>query len=350
MLSPAIGEPLAKINWAAVGLGVFTLAVNYAFPKVTTKVPSVLVALLAGTGAALALGLKVPVVGDIPTGLPAPQPGTIFSVAAEHYVFILQSGLTLALLGSIDSLLTAVIADNLTKTQHDSRRELIGQGIGNTIAAVFGGIPGAGGDQGHRRQHQGRCEDAAVRRDARAVPTGGAAGGRRTGSPYIPLPVLAGLLISVGIAIIDLKGLKHLTDVPKADAAVLIVVLVWTVFGNLIHAVGAGVVLASVLFMKKAADLIEAGSTVKLHDPEPGLGGRTGRRPAREGSRRDDRRRRDRVRQTPLRAAVLRVQRRLPGARRSAAEGGGGRRDPRGSGSPTSTSPACTSWRTPCSA
>ena len=263
------------VNWAAVGLGVFTLAVNYAFPKVTKKVPSVLVALLAGTGAALLLGLDVPKIGDIPTGIPAPKLGAIFDVAAEHYVFILQSGLTLALLGSIDSLLTSVIADNLTKDRHDSRRELIGQGIGNAIAAVFGGIPGAGATKG---------TVVNIKAGARTRLSGVTHGvfqlaallGAGALVAYIPLSVLAGLLISVGIAIIDTRGLKHLTEVPKADAAVLAVVLVWTVFGNLIHAVGAGVVLASVLFMKKAADLIEAGSTVAPLDPEPVWGDEAG--------------------------------------------------------------------------
>jgi SulP family sulfate permease len=86
---------------------------------------------------------------------------------------------------------------------------------------------------------------------------------------YIPLCVLAGLLISVGVAIIDYKGFKHLLDVPRADAGVMIVVLVWTVFGNLIHAVAAGVVLASVLFMKQASDLAEAETTLTSLDPEP---------------------------------------------------------------------------------
>ena len=265
-----IGEPLSDVNWAAVGLGVFTLAVNFLVPKVTKLVPSVLVALLAGTGAALLLGLDVPVVGDIPSGLPAPQFAAIFDpgVLAEHYPFILQSGLTLALLGSIDSLLTSVIADNLTKTQHDSRRELIGQGIGNVVAAAFGGIPGAGATKG---------TVVNIKAGAKTRLSGVTHGlfqlaallGLGSLVAYIPLSVLAGLLISVGIAIIDVKGLKHLTDVPKADAAVLLVVFVWTVFGNLIYAVGAGVALASVLFMKKAADLIEAGTSLKPHDPEP---------------------------------------------------------------------------------
>ena len=262
------GESDWSINWAAVGLGVFTLAVNYAFPKVTTKIPSVLVALVAGTVAALALGLDVKTIGDIPAGIPSLKLGAMLDVAAEHYLFVLQSGLTLALLGSIDSLLTSVIADNLTKTQHNSRRELIGQGIGNVIAAAFGGIPGAGATKG---------TVVNIKAGAKTRVSGVTHGlfqlaallGLGSLVAYIPLSVLAGLLISVGIAIIDVKGLKHLADVPKADAAVLLVVFAWTVFGNLIYAVGVGVALASVLFMKKAADLIEAGTSLKPHDPEP---------------------------------------------------------------------------------
>ena len=263
-----IGEPLSKINWAAVALGVFTIAVNYVFPKLTKKVPSVLVALLAGTGAALLLNLDVPKIGDIPSGLPSLKIRQMLNVNPEQAVFILKSGLTLALLGSIDSLLTSVIADNVTKTQHDSRRELIGQGIGNMIASVFGGIPGAGATKGTVVNI-----NAGARTRLSGVTHGlfqlAALLGLGSMVSYIPLSVLAGLLIAVGVAIIDTKGLKHLTDVPKSDAAVLIVVLLWTVFGNLINAVGAGMVLASVLFMKKSADLIEAGTSISPLDPEP---------------------------------------------------------------------------------
>ena len=86
---------------------------------------------------------------------------------------------------------------------------------------------------------------------------------------YIPLSVLAGLLIPVGLAIIDYKGLKHLWHVPRADAAVLLIVLAITVFGNLIYAVGVGVVLASILFMKKAGDLAEANTSIEPLAEEP---------------------------------------------------------------------------------
>ena len=263
-----IGKPLSQLNWAAVGLGVLTLAVNYTFPLLTKKIPSVLVALLVGTGVALIFNLDVPVIGDIPSGFPPLMVGTLLSVDPQHFVFIIQSGLTLALLGSIDSLLTSVIADNITKDQHNSRQELIGQGIGNIIAALFGGIPGAGATKG---------TVVAIKSGAKTRVSGITHGvfqlvallGLGAFVSYIPLSVLAGLLISVGVAIIDYKGVKHLLSVPKADAAVMILVLVWTVFGNLIHAVAAGVVLASILFMKQASDLAESETTLTSLDPEP---------------------------------------------------------------------------------
>ena len=262
-----ISDPLAAINGWAVALGGLTLAVNYAFPLVTKKVPSVLVALLVGTGVSLLLNLDVPTIGDIPSGFPPLQVDSFWSVASEHYLFILQSGLTLALLGSIDSLLTSVIADNITKDRHDSKRELIGQGIGNVVASLFGGIPGAEATKG---------TVVAINAGAKTRLSGITHGlfqllallGLGTLVSYIPLSVLAGLLISVGIAIIDRRSLTHLKHVPRADVAVMLIVLVWTVFGNLINAVAVGVVLASVLFMKKSSDLAEAKSTVKKLEPE----------------------------------------------------------------------------------
>lgn len=262
-----INEPLSKINWQAVALGILTLSVNYTFPKITKKVPSVLVALLVGTGVAILFGMDVPKISDIPTGFPPLKINEMFTVSPEYYGFILQSGITLALLGSIDSLLTSVIADNLTKDQHNSKRELIGQGIGNVVAAMFGGIPGAGATKG---------TVVAINAGAKTRLSGIMHGlfqlavllGAGAFASYIPLSVLAGLLISVGVAIIDYKGIMHLKHVPRADAIVMIVVLVWTVFGNLIHAVAAGVVLASVLFMKQAGDLAESETSITKLDPE----------------------------------------------------------------------------------
>lgn len=263
-----ISKPLSAINWWAIGLGVLTLVVNYTFPKLTKKVPSVLAALVVGTVVALLLRLDVPTIGDIPSGFPSLRLGAFLNVSSEHYVFIIQSGITLALLGSIDSLLTSVIADNVTKDRHDSNRELIGQGIGNVIASAFGGIPGAGATKG---------TVVAINAGAKTRLSGIIHGlfqlcallGAGALVAHIPLSVLAGLLISVGLAIIDYRSLSHLKHVPRADAVVMLVVLVWTVFGNLIHAVSAGVVLASILFMKQASDLAEAASTIDKLESEP---------------------------------------------------------------------------------
>lgn len=263
-----IGIPLGRINWGAVLLGGTTVAVYYFFPRLTKAVPSVLVALLAGTLVSRVTGFDVPVIGAIPTGLPALQAGIILAAVPEHLLFVLESGITLALLGSIDSLLTSVIADNVTKTRHDSRRELIGQGIGNTVAAMFGGIPGAGATKGTvvNIKAGGKTRLSGVVHGLLLLAVLLGAG---RFAAYIPLSVLAGLLIPVGFAIIDYKGLRHLRDVPRADAAVLLLVLGFTVFGNLIHAVGIGIILASVLFMKKAGDLAETESSVEPLKEDP---------------------------------------------------------------------------------
>lgn len=256
-----IGKPLSQLNYAALGLGILTLVVNYVLPRLTKKVPSVLVALLVGTGAAHLLGADVPLIGEIPSGFPSLRLGAILGVSPSHFILALKFGVMLALLGSIDSLLTSVIADNVTKDRHDSKQELIGQGIGNMIAAVFAGIPGAGATKG---------TVVNINAGGKTRLSGASHGlfqlaallGLGAMVSYIPLCVLAGLLISVGVAIIDYKGFRHLREVPRADSAVMLLVLIWTVFGNLVHAVVAGIVLASVLFMKKVSDLMEAGVKV----------------------------------------------------------------------------------------
>ncbi|MEM1348718.1 MAG: SulP family inorganic anion transporter [Myxococcota bacterium] len=259
-----IGEPLSQLNWAAVGLGTLTLVTYYVFPKLTKRIPAVLAALVVGTVAgvfAMSQGVVVPIIGDIPSGLPTLRVSEFFGVAPEHARFIIESGITIALLGSIDSLLTAVISDSLTGERHDSNRELIGQGIGNMISAAFGGIPGAGATKntvvnikaGGTSRLSGMTQGAfqlVVLLGAGSI------------ASQIPLSVLAGLLISVGLAIVDKKSLKHFGAVPSGDSVVMLVVLMWTVFGNLVEAVAVGIVLSSLLFMKKMGDMAEQESKV----------------------------------------------------------------------------------------
>ncbi|MEO0789084.1 MAG: SulP family inorganic anion transporter, partial [Bacteroidota bacterium] len=255
----------AEANVQAILLGGITIAVYFLFPKITKAIPSALVALITATLIAYFGEMDVPVIGEIPSGLPSVIIPDFAALTGEAFPIILEYGIVLAVLGSIDSLLTSVIADNMTKTKHDSNRELIGQGIGNMLAGFIGGIPGAGATKG---------TVVNINAGGKTRLSGTIHGlfllavllGLGQLAAHIPLSVLAGLLIPIGFKIIDFKGLKHLAAVPRADAVVLIIVLLITTFGSLIQAVGIGVALASLLFMKKAGDLGEQGLQARSLD------------------------------------------------------------------------------------
>ena len=252
------------VSFTALLLGLGTIAIIYLFPLITKKIPSTLVALLVMTIISLFLNMDEKLlIGQIPAGFPMPafaKEG--LDLAGLDWGLVLKAsvipGLTLAGLGSIDTLLTSVVADNITKTHHNSNRELIGQGIGNMISGLFCGISGAGATMrtvvnvksGGRTQISGMVHSLLLL----AVLLG-------LGSlvRYVPLAVLAGILITVGWGIIDFKGFKDLLRIPRADAVVLIIVFLLTVFVDLLTAVGIGMVIACVLFMKRASDLVEGG-------------------------------------------------------------------------------------------
>ncbi len=251
----------SDFNWQALALGGMTVTIYYLFPKINKTVPSPLVALIVVSIFAYFIKWDVPIIGEIPSGLPSLQLDGLFTVDSSAYFLVLEYGMVLAVLGSIDSLLTSVIADNMTKTKHNSNRELIGQGIGNMVAALIGGIPGAGATKGTvvniNSGGKTRLSGALHGAFLLAILLG-----LSSLAAYIPLAVLAGILIPIGFKIVDMKGLQHLKVVPKADAVVLILVLLWTTFGSLIQAVGIGVTLAALLFMKKASDIGEEGMQV----------------------------------------------------------------------------------------
>lgn len=250
------------ISATALILGLGTIVIIQLFPLLTKKIPSTLVALIVMTVVSLFLDMDNKlIIGSIPAGLPMPffaKEG--ISLAGVDWLQVLKAsiipGLTLAGLGSIDTLLTSVVADNITKTKHNSNKELIGQGIGNIAAGLFCGLAGAGATMrtvvnvksGGRTKISGMIHSLFLL----AILLG-------LGSlvQYVPLSVLAGILITVGWGIIDFKGLKDLLKIPIADAFVLIVVLLMTVFVDLLTAVGIGMIIACVLFMKRAGDLVE---------------------------------------------------------------------------------------------
>lgn len=254
------------ISVPALLLGLACIALIILVPKVTKKVPATLVALVVVTVVSLFTGLDSALtIGNIPAGLPMPFFTKVQLDGIDWMVVIKASlvpGLTLAGLGSIDTLLKSVVADNITKTKHNSNQELIGQGIGNAVAGLFCGLAGAGATMrtvvnvksGGRTQLSGMIHAALLL----AILLG-------LGSlvKYVPLSVLAGILITVGWGIIDFRGFKDLRRIPKSDAFVMIVVFLMTVFVDLLTAVGIGMVIACVLFMKRAGDLVEDGYSSK---------------------------------------------------------------------------------------
>ena len=250
-----------EANPYALLLGGITIVIYFLFPKITKAIPSALVAMIVATLIAYFTKMDVPLIGEIPSGLPSFQLGGILTIDSAAYSVVLEYGLVLAVLGSIDSLLTSVIADNITKTKHNSNRELIGQGIGNMLAAAIGGIPGAGATKGTvvNINAGGKTRLSGILHGVFLLAV---LLGLGQLAAHIPLCVLAGLLIPIGFKIVDFKGLKHLLKVPRADAIVLVLVLLITTFGSLIYAVGLGVTLACLLFMKKSGDISEKGLEV----------------------------------------------------------------------------------------
>ena len=256
-----IPDAIPLINWEAVLISSSTIAIIYLFPRFTKAVPSTLVALISMTIVTASMGLEVPVIGPIPTSLPELNLGAIVNIHATDITLIVELALTLALLGAIDSLLTSVIADNITKTKHHSNRELVGQGIGNIIAGCIGGVPGAGATMRTivNINAGGQTPLSGV---AHGVLLLGTLLGLGNYAQEIPIPVLAGILITVGVGIIDYKGLRHIKSVPRTDAVVMLIVLGMTVFVDLIQAVATGLILSSILFMKQMSDQLSSEVTI----------------------------------------------------------------------------------------
>ncbi|WP_319584792.1 SulP family inorganic anion transporter [uncultured Pseudodesulfovibrio sp.] len=245
-----LGSALGNFQPQALMLGLLTIAIVFLVPaRITRVVPSPLIALLIGTVIAWEGHFDVAMIGSIPSALPQPSmPG----FEASQIGRILGLGLALSVLGTIDSLLTSVVADSLTRKKHDSNRELIGQGLGNMVSAILGGLPGAG----------------ATMRTVVNIKAGGTT--RVSGvihaslllaillglgplASHIPMAVLAGILVKVGVDIIDYRLLSLVKRAPRTDLLVMVVVFGVTVFIDLIVAVGVGVTLAAAMIAVRTA-------------------------------------------------------------------------------------------------
>lgn len=258
-------EALLGIRWIALLYSIITILIIYLFSRLIKIFPGSLAGLLIVTIISLILPYEVTRIGDIPSGFPGLQINKIFNLNVDFIKLIVPAAITLGALGSIDSLLTSVVADNITKTHHNSNRELVGQGIGNIVAGLFGGMAGAGATM---------RTVVNIRAGGRTPISGIIHGitlliillGAGKYAALIPMPVLAGILITVGIGIIDYKGLRHLLKIPRYDAAVMLVVFVLTVFLDLLTAVAVGMVLGSLLFMKQMSDAVEKNTHLNTMD------------------------------------------------------------------------------------
>ncbi|MBD2345634.1 bicarbonate transporter BicA [Anabaena subtropica] len=269
---------LTKINPAETILGALTLAIIFLMPsKIKRYAPPQLVALIVVTLVSLFFfgNVEIRRIGEIPMGLPQLRLPTF---TPSQVTVMLVDGAMLGLLGCIDTLLTAVIADSLTRTEHKSDKELIGQGIANVVSGLCGGLPGAGATMGTVVNIQTGARTALsgiTRALILLVVVLWAANITET----IPMAVLAGIALKVGIDILDWSFLKRAHKVSLKGTIIMYGVLFLTVFVDLIVAVGVGVFIANILTIERLSELqaqevktiSDTDDAIVLTDEEKGL-------------------------------------------------------------------------------
>ena len=244
----ALPAAVSAIDTGAFAIGAVTLAVGFLWPRTFSRfAPGPLVALAAGTALGVLWFTEAPVIGAIPVGLPALQLGL---PPADFLLHALQPAIILALLGSVDSLLTSLVADSMTGNRHNPDRELIGQGIGNMAAGLIGALPGAGTTastvtnirSGGSTQVSGALY--AVLLFALVLGLGGLV-------EPIPLAALAGVLIKVAWDIVDWRMLARLHRLRREHLIVMLATLCLTVFVDLITAVAIGLIAGGMVHARR---------------------------------------------------------------------------------------------------
>src|SRR5690554_1479027 len=243
-----------SINWAAVGIAIGTIILALNFQKVSKKIPGSIIAIVASTLAVYFFNIPVSTIetafGDIPSKISMPTfPDLDFATIQK----LIQPAFAIALLGGIESLLSAVVSDGMIGGRHRSNAELVGQGVANCMSAMFGGIPATG----------------AIARTATNVKNGG-----RTPiagithalvllvimlvlAPFaklIPMACLAGILIVVAYHMSEWRQFRSLLKGNKADVLILLTTFLLTVLFDLVIAIQIGIVLSSFLLMKRMSD------------------------------------------------------------------------------------------------
>ncbi|MCP3700639.1 MAG: SulP family inorganic anion transporter [Aliivibrio sp.] len=246
----ALPHTLAHLNIKELFLGVLTLGVLFLFPQQYRKyIPAQLVALVAVTLISVIIfdTDSIRRIGEIPAGLPSIVIPTINS---DMFMTMVIDALVLGTLGCIDTLLTAVIGDSLTRKEHDSDKELRGQGLANMISGLFGALPGAGATMGTVTNIQvgARSPLSGVFRAAVLALVVLVAGGL---TEPIPMAVLAGIAVYVGFNILDWSFIQRAHKVSFAGMAIMYGVMLLTVFVDLIVAVGLGVFISNIIIIER---------------------------------------------------------------------------------------------------
>jgi SulP family sulfate permease len=250
---------LQHFNREALALGLLSLALTFSVPtRFRHLLPPHLLALLLGTLAGSLVFTNAPTLGPIESILPTLQ---AFRVSQADMNTMLFAALSIALLGSIDSLLASMTADARTHTYHNSDRELLGQGLGNLVAGLLGAVPGAGATVRTMTNIHwgGRTRLSGIVCSGALLLTLLLCG---LLLERIPVAVLSGILIKVALDIIDWRYLRRIPTAPRTGLALMFTVMALTVIFNLVLAVAVGVIAASLLFVKRMADVeLEAVKT-----------------------------------------------------------------------------------------
>ena len=265
-----VARTFHTVNWTAALVGCLALAILILWPKVSRKIPASLIAVVAMSAAVELLRLPVNTIGDLYTISNAPPRFVFPALSYETVAAVLPDAFTIAVLAAIESLLSAVVADEMIGSRHNSNMELVAQGVGNAASALFGGIPATG----------------AIARTAANIKNGG-----RTPvagmvhavvlllvlvllmpwAALIPMPCIAAILFQVAY---NMSGWRTVVKMakhsPKSDVAVLVVTFLLTVLFDLVVAIVVGLSLACLLFMKRMADVAVVKEWEYVEDGAPG--------------------------------------------------------------------------------
>lgn len=259
---------IGTINWQALLVGVISLAILIFWPKKLEKIPASLIAVIVGSLLVKFSGLEVNTIDslyDISNSLPRP---TVPDVTFARVRALLPNAFTIAVLAAVESLLSCVVADGMIGSKHRSNMELVAQGAANIGSAFFGGIPATGAiartaanvKNGGRTPVAGMVHSVVVLATLVAL---------MKYAGYIPMPTIAAILFVVAYNMSGWRNIRNtVKTAPKSDIAVLFVTLVLTVIFDLVVAIGVGMVMAALLFMKRMADVTEAHAWVDVDDED----------------------------------------------------------------------------------